>query len=357
MIRVAGIDPGTLSFDICGLQDGAVCLDLSVPSPSLSSSAAALVEPLAAHGPFDLIVGPAGYGLPLLRGEQVGEAEIAQMVLVRADERAEQVGIGGMKGIIRALLDAGLPLVFPPGAIHLPTIPAYRKANRIDMGTADKVCCAALAIYDQAQRHGLAYAETSFILLELGGAFSAALAVDGGKIVDGMGGSSGPLGLRAAGALDGEAAYLLGGDFSKETIFSGGALDIAGDGAQDAEALAAEAGSRAGWLALVESAAKAALALTAIVPRPREVLLSGRLAALPALQNELAERLAGAAPLRPVVGLGTRAKAAAQGAALIADGLAGGSFAPLVEVMQLRGARGSALDYLRLRGAGGIRIG
>ena len=47
------------------------------------------------------------------------------------------------------------------------------------------------------------------VLLELGGAFTAALAIDAGQIVDGMGGSSGPLGARAVGALDGEVAYLL----------------------------------------------------------------------------------------------------------------------------------------------------
>jgi len=356
-LRVLGIDPGTLSFDLCGLQDGAVCLDLSIPSPELGESAAALLEPLLANGPFDLVVGPSGYGLPLVRGEQVGEADIAEMVLVRADESAAQVGIGGMKAIIRALIGARLPLVFPPGAIHLPTIPAYRKANRVDMGTADKVCSAALAIFDQAQWHSLDYAETSFILLELGGAFSAALAVAGGKIVDGMGGSSGPMGLRAAGALDGEAAYLLGADFSKETIFSGGALDIAGNGAHDAAALAAQPGHRAAWLAWVESAAKAVLSLTAVVPGPKEILLSGRVAGLPALQDELGERLRAVAPVRPVAGLGTQAKAAAQGAALIADGLAGGRFAPLVDVLELRGASGSALDYLHLRGAGDIRIG
>ena len=80
--------------------------------------------------------------------------------------------------MIRALIGAGLPLVFGPGAIHLPTVPEYRKWNRIDLGTADKVASAALCIVDQASRLGLAYEETSFIMLELGGAFSAALAID-----------------------------------------------------------------------------------------------------------------------------------------------------------------------------------
>ncbi len=356
-MRVIGVDPGTVSFDVCGLRDGEVFLDLSIPSADLGADPAALVEALRAAGPLDLVLGPSGYGLPLLRGEQVGEHEIAQMVLVRADEAAESVGIGGMKTIIRALLAAGLPLVFAPGAIHLPTIPAYRKANRIDMGTADKVCSVALAIHDQAGQHSIPYVETSFILLELGGAFSAALAVEGGKIVDGMGGSSGPPGLQAAGALDGEAAYLLGAALSKETIFSGGALDIAADGVRDLEPLAADPRHRGAWLALIEGVSKAVMALSVVVPRPREVLLSGRVSGLLALQGELAERLSRLAPVRRVGGLGARAKAAAQGAALLADGLAGGRFAPLVEVMELRGASGTALDFLRLRGAGAVRLG
>src|SRR5439155_3713586 len=90
------------------------------------------------------------------------------------------------------------------------------------MGTADKVAAAALGIADQAQRFGCTRAETSFVLLELGGAFSAALAVQGGGIVDGLGGTSGPIGWRAAGALDGEVAYLAG-EVSKAMLFRGGA--------------------------------------------------------------------------------------------------------------------------------------
>ena len=195
------------------------------------------------------------------------------MVLVRADEPEDRVGVVGMRTIIRALIAAELPLVFGPGAIHLPTVPAYRKWNRIDLGTADKVASAALCIADQARRLEVGFAETSFVMLELGGAFSAALAVDGGRIVDGIGGSAGPIGARACGALDAEVAYLLGGALSKRTVFSGGAL-----------------GEEDGWLALEEGAAKAALALTVSVPAPREILVTGR-----NVPDGLAERLASAA--------------------------------------------------------------
>ena len=79
-------------------------------------------------------------------------------------------------------------------------------------------------LLDQAQRLGIDFAETSFVMLELGGGFSAAMAVDGGRIVDGLGGSAGPIGARACGALDAEVAYLLGPALSKRTVFSGGAL-------------------------------------------------------------------------------------------------------------------------------------
>jgi predicted butyrate kinase (DUF1464 family) len=183
------------------------------------------------------------------------------------------------------------------------------------------------------------------------------MAVDGGRIVDGLGGSAGPIGARACGAMDGEAAYLIGGALSKRTVFSGGALDPDGDldlGAPGAlERLREDPGARDGWLALEEAAAKAVLALTASVPEPREVLVAGRLALAPGLLAALAERLQGVAPVRSALAV----KSAARGAALLADGLAGGGSAPLVARMRLREARGGVLDHLRMYGAERIELG
>jgi predicted butyrate kinase (DUF1464 family) len=357
--RVAGIDPGTVSIDLCALHGGEVLLDQSFLSSDIAADPAPLVDALGAHGPFALVLGPAGYGLPLVPGERVGELEMALMLLVRSDQRGTRAGIGGMRTMIRALIGAGLPLVFGPGAIHLPTVPEHRKWNRIDLGTADKVASAALCIVDQAGRLGLAHEETSFLMLELGGAFSAALAIDHGQIVDGLGGSCMPIGSRACGALDAEVAYLLGPALTKETVYSGGAVDPRGELDLSAPgalaALRADPRLRDGWLALEEGAVKAALALTASVPRPREILVAGRLAGAPGLLDGLAERLAGVAGVRAVSGLGTRAKTAAEGAALLADGLAGGRYAPLVERLRLSDASGTAVDHLRMRGAESIR--
>jgi predicted butyrate kinase (DUF1464 family) len=358
--RVAGIDPGTVSIDVCALDGGEVLLEQSFRSADLAHDPAPLVDALVAHRPYDLVVGPAGYGLPLVPGERVGDRELALMLLLRSDEAGAQAGIGGMRAMIRALIDAELPLVFGPGAIHLPTVPEYRKWNRIDLGTADKVCSAALCIADQASRLDIAYEETSFIMLELGGGFSAALAIDRGQIVDGLGGSCAPIGARSCGALDAEVAYLLGAALSKETVFSGGALDPRGELDLSApgalEAVRGDPGHREGWLALEEGAVKAALALTASVPAPREIIVAGRLAGAPGLLDALTERLVGVATVTCATGLGPRAKAAAQGAAVLADGLAGGRYAPLVERLRLREASGTALDHLRMHGAGSIRL-
>jgi predicted butyrate kinase (DUF1464 family) len=354
MPRVAGVDPGTVSFDLCVLQDGEPVVEQVFETGSLGADSAPLLEALARHGPYDLIYGPSGYGLPLVAAADVGERELAEMVLVRPDERRTDAGVGGMRSLLRALAGSGLPLVFGPGVIHLPSVPAHRKYNRVDMGTADKVCAAAYAIVDQSARRAIELHETAMVLLELGGAFTAAVAIAGGQIVDGVGGSSGPLGVRAPGALDGELAYLLGPSLRKGTLFTGGALDPRGAGA-DIAALWSSPAHAEGWSALLEAVAKAVRALTVSVRMPAEIVVSGRLARLPELVATLATSLADVAPVIALVP--GAASAAAHGGALLADALVSGGNAPLADVLRLRESRGTVLDHLRVAGAETISLG
>lgn len=358
MPRVAGVDPGTVSFDLCVLEDGEPILEQVFESGALSRDGAPLLDALKRHGPYALVYGPSGYGLPLLAAADVGERELAEMVLVRPDEARAEAGIGGMRSLLRSLARSGLPVVFGPGVIHLPTVPRHRKYNRIDIGTADKVCAAACAIIDQSTRHAIPLHESAMVLLELGGGFTAALAIDAGQIVDGMGGSSGPMGMRAAGALDGELAYLLGPALGKNTLYSGGALDPAGElEITDLEALwsSPEPEHAEGWTALLEAAAKAVRALSVSVPEPREIVVSGRLARLPGVITTLASSLEDLAPVVSLVP--GRASAAARGGALLADALTGGPYAALADVLRLRESSGSALDHLRVVGADAISLG
>ena len=336
-MRVLGIDPGTISLDICGLEDGRVFLDRSIPTAEALGDPQGVARVLESVGPVDLVAGPSGYGLPLVDARQLTEDDVRLACLSAAGEPG---GIGGLSEVMRALARTNVPTIFTPGAIHLPSVPAHRKINRIDVGTADKVCAAALAIHEEAVRRDCAPSAISLILLELGGAFTAALAVDRGRIVDGMGGSSGPIGMRGVGALDGEVAFLAG-HVSKDMLFHGGVADVPGD---------------AGRAAFIEGALKAVAAMRVSAPSASRVLLSGRMAIEPWVQEPLRRALG---EVRVVEGFGSSAKHAAQGAALIAEGLAGGESRGLVDTLGLREARGTVLDYLHVidRDTAARRIG
>ncbi len=334
--RVIGIDPGTVSIDLCGLAGDHVWLDRTLPTREALADPAAFLALLTDGGTPDLIAGPSGYGLPLIAASGATESDL-RLALLSAE--GEAGGIGGLGTLLRVLAASSLPVVFTPGVIHLPTVPAHRKLNRVDMGTADKVAAAALAIAARrlgdsdslAEPPSRVTADLSFILLELGGAFSAAIAVDRGAIVDGLGGTSGPMGWQAAGSWDGETAFLAG-NVTKEMLFGGGRISDGPDG----------------FAAFIESAHKAVLGLTASVPQPEAIVLSGRYAADAEVRAALVPRLSTIAPVEVLSGFAKTAKQGAQGAAIIAEGLAGGRFSWLVDAMRLRESSGTVLDWLRV---------
>jgi predicted butyrate kinase (DUF1464 family) len=330
-MRVAGTDPGTSSLDVIVLDDGAVRDQCRFLPEQLQADPSLPVEWLRRRGPFDLIAGPSGYGLPLVRAEDCTDRDIALMTLVRPGDTGRQ-GVAGFSALLRELRKSGLPVVFLPGVIHLPTVPAHRKINRIDLGTADKLCAAALALNGLAPRYGRGYEGVSACVVELGSAFTACVVIDGGRIVDGLGGTAGPVGWGAAGAWDGEVAYLLS-PLEKRDLFAGGAASVADP----------EAGRRL----FRESLLRAVAGLWGVT-RFGHVVLSGRLTETqPDLCADVAADLTRFGEVVRPDGLsGAWVKAAAQGAALLADGLAGGRFAPLVDHLRLRDAAGTILDWL-----------
>jgi predicted butyrate kinase (DUF1464 family) len=246
--------------------------------------------------------------------------------------------------------EAGFPVYFTPGVIHLHTVPAYRKVNKLDMGTADKVCCAALAMRDQAEVYSIDYAETSFILAEIGYAFSAVVGVKVGKIVDGLGGSAGGPGFIALGNMDSELAVRLG-KFPALVLYSGGAKDISGREDLTPEELARHPERYpSAWDMLLESVAKGVAAIAVSVGAPREILLSGRLSRIPEVARALEAKLAQFGRVRRVGRKAKIAKEAAEGAYIIGEGLSGGKYRGIVDSLELRGASGTMYDYVRLKG-------
>src|SRR2546422_8631463 len=92
MPRVIGIDPGTVTLDLCGLDDGRVFLDRSWPTTEALTDPARFVAQLEAAGPLDLVAGPSGYGLPLTRVQDATEEDLRLAFLAAPGETG---GIGG----------------------------------------------------------------------------------------------------------------------------------------------------------------------------------------------------------------------------------------------------------------------
>jgi predicted butyrate kinase (DUF1464 family) len=346
-MRVVGIDPGTGSFDFFGMDGDEVILDTTVPVPQVADNPRVLLDTLRDVFPLDMIVGPSGYGLPLTPVEDITDRELTMMV---PDDKSIPL-YDGIRMVIRLMQAEGFPVCFTPGVVHLPTVPAYRKANKMDMGTADKICCAALAIRDQAELHRIDYAEASFILVEVGYAFNAVLAVDGGRIVDALGGTSGGPGFITLGAMDAELALRLG-KFPGVVLFSGGVRDMSGRDALTPEELVRErARYPEAWSMLLESIAKGVAAMTVSVEQPREILLSGRLTEIPEMAETLKASLSRFGEVRKVGRRAGIAKEAAEGAYIIGEGLLKGRYEGIVDCLDLRGASGTMHDYVTLKGA------
>jgi predicted butyrate kinase (DUF1464 family) len=335
MPRVVGIDPGTVSLDMCGLDDGRLFLDATWPTPEAVADPERLARAITASGPIDVVVGPSGYGLPLSPASAVSDDDLRLAFLSRPGDTG---GIGGIGRLARRLGETGLPLMFIPGVVHLDTVPRHRKLNRVDLGTADKVAAAALAIDEQSKRLGRELVDVSLILVELGGAFTAGIAVQQGQIVDGIGGTSGPIGWRSSGAWDGEVAFLAG-EVTKAALFRGGVETI----------LEHDPGERETAIeAYVEGIARMIAQLVCSAPDADEIVLSGRMAGDAVIVHRLGEKLGNVRRVQPLGGFASVAKQGAQGSALIADGLAGGQHRGLVERLRLQSAAGTVLDYLHV---------
>ena len=372
-IRAAGIDPGTMSMDLLGFVDDGrgirVFLDEAIPRDVVTRNPGVVLEALrrAAEkvGGLDAVVAPSGYGLPLVRASEATDCDIREATFVTREDVERRLRIIGLREVMRLFRSSGLPAWFTPGVVHLPTVPPWRKANRIDMGTADKLFTVAAALANLLDE-GVRPHDVSAIVVEVGYAYTAAIGVEGGAVVDGVGGTSGYTGYLGMGFMDAELAYALAAvepRFSKTRLFEGGAAFIPRDhDPRDLEGfvergLRGEPGYREALEALVEGVLKDIAVLLVSVEKPRWVFLSGRWVRIRAFRDYLEARISAMlsrlgieARVRLVESPGRVAKQAAFGAAVIADGLAGGRYAEVVEALRIRESRGSIFDHILLPG-------
>lgn len=369
MVRSIGIDPGTMTTDMFGFDDekDEVVADETIPREEITKNPALVLERLRAlwskHGEIHAIVGPSGYGMPLKRAKDASEEEIALATFITKADVRRRLKIVGLRELMHLAKECefNTRIWFTPGVVHLPTVPEHRKANRIDMGTGDKVYSALLAVKDQSERLGLPYEETSLILVEIGFAYTSALAVSQGKIIDGMAGTAGFPSYLGSGFMDSELAYAIANtveDFSKLNLFSGGAASLAGINPYQRsieeflELAKSDERVKEGHELLIESVMKDVASLLPSV-RPKEIVISGRFTRIPLFHEEVKSRLN---KFFSSIGLGANvvklrsrgkvSKEAAEGAAVLANGLAGGKYSNLIEVMKLRESCGTILDHI-----------
>jgi predicted butyrate kinase (DUF1464 family) len=249
--------------------------------------------------------------------------------------------------------NAGLNAYSLPGIILLPTIPQYRKINKIDMGTADKTCVAAFTIWDQAEEYKVQYSNANLICIEMGFGYNAAMAIENGQIIDAVGGTifPGP-GYLSLGQMDGELAYLLG-EFSKLKLFEAGATFIAANRILDVEDFSANLlrdEYNKAWESLKEGIIKAvALLLTSFKNQPREIILTGRLSRNKEIYNDLKQTLNEKFKIitrNPKHRFTKEAKDVAQGAAILSNGIVRGKYSGLLKQMKITETKGTVLDFV-----------
>lgn len=340
-MKVLGIDPGTTSFDLCLLEDRAVKYEESLPSVAVAQRPEEIAQKCLDLKP-DILVAPSGYGLPNRRLSQLSRQELFETTLVREGESIPV--LEGMKKLFAILKEAGTDALFLPGVIQLPTVPKWRKFNKIDMGTADKMCIGALSVEMAASTKG-GYSHVDHIVVELGGGYNCVMAIKEGKIINGIGGTlfPGP-GYRNAGAMDGEVAYLLG-SFHKGLLFEGGAGYLAGMENLDITSFNGDKYPEA-FNSFIEGVLLAVCSQRPLLPS-LEVYISGQLSKYPNIYNPIMKRLEElgyAVKSLPLLSRGS--KAAAQGYAVVGNGLSGGVYKGLVKHMMIDKASGSVLDYI-----------
>jgi len=345
-MREVGIDPGTGSFDFFGMEGDTVILDTSLPVADVAQNPLILVDTIRSTFPLDIIIGPSGYGLPTTPIASITESDLNMMV---PDDKSIPL-YEGIRMVIRLMKKEGFPVYFTPGVIHLPTVPLYRKANKMDMGTADKVCCVALALKDQAEFFSIGYKETSFIMAEMGYAFSSIIGVQEGMIVDGIGGTSGGPGFLTMGSMDAELVVRLG-NFPGAVLFSGGSKDLSDNENLTPEEMATNPDKYGASLNMfIESIVKGVVSIMVSVPQPREILLSGRLSRVAEINRILTSRLSNYCEVRTVRRKAKVAKEAAEGAYIIGAGLSGEKYRGIYECLNLGKASGTMYDFILAKG-------
>lgn len=346
MVVTIGIDPGTRSFDVVVLSDGHLVEAGSYPSSRIAREGyEGILELVRKHRP-DIVIGPSGYGTPIVCNEDIVNPRVfAEKILLltgytggslQEEIHGGEVYIGVVK-LVEALWKSGINTCYMPGVIHLPTVPLYKKLNKIDMGTVDKLAAAFYVLYWLGEK--TSYNDINIIIGELGYGYNAVLLVENGRITDGHGGTIVSTSLLSIGGLDAEIPAILGW-WSRELNFAGGVISACE--AMELEEIISSIDERCknAFLAMMNSLAKNIFALRG--KTDKQVFLTGRLSRFKIIREYLeAEGIK-----TQTVPMSLGVKEAAIGYSLLGDGLMGGKASVLFSHMKIKESCGGTLDWV-----------
>jgi predicted butyrate kinase (DUF1464 family) len=205
-----------------------------------------------------------------------------------------------------------------------------------------------LAIKDQISRLSIRANQTSFILLEMGYGFTAAIAVKNGQAIDGLGGTSGFPGFLGTGFWDGELAIRMG-KLPQGILFAGGAASIS---KKKIERIADLPRYKEAFSLVIESALKDIACLMISHPKPKEIIISGRLCREPIIYKALNRKLKkyfSNILIHRVCRTAKIAKEAAEGAVILGAGILGIKYNDIFKTLKIAQAKGTMYDYVTIK--------
>lgn len=362
LVRAVGIDSGTMSMDILGFDDEKqeVFLDKAIPREVITERPDEPIRLIKNLKNIDAIVVSSGYGIPLKKVQDTEIKEIEWATFINKDDEKRKLKIIGLRKLMKLFKESNLPAYFTPGVLQLETVPAYRKINRIDMGTSDKVFSVVQALKDEKDLYGKKPSESSFILIEIGYAYTASISLVNGKIVDGIGGTSGFPGFLGGGFIDAELCYAMASAepaFSKYRLFQGGVSEIINESSIDFfNSLVENKEPRGlnGIKMMSEAILKDLAVMLVSNPRPQRIYLSGRFTRYPTIyryiENSIKNFMSSISlriPISKVSTIGKTTKEAASGAAVLANGLAGGRYKDIVDTLEIRKSKNNIFSFIK----------
>ncbi|MGC8566963.1 MAG: DUF1464 family protein [Caldisphaera sp.] len=362
MVRAIGLDSGTMSLDILGFDDESneVFLDIAIPREVITNHPEYPIKLIEKIKDVKAIVVSSGYGIPFKRAQESSIEEINRATFITKEDENKRLKIVGLRNLMKLFRESNLPAYFVPGVIQLETIPEYRKLNKIDLGTSDKIFSVAQALKDEMDIYQKRPSFSNFILVEIGFAYIAALSIINGKIVDGIGGTTGFPGFKGSGFIDAEVSYAISSAeprFSKIRLFQGGISDLINNDNIDYFESLVKAGNEIGLVginAIIESILKDIAIMLVSNPKPEKVYLSGRFTRYKTIFSYIKKSIRDFlnnfpinAEITTVSRLGNETKEAASGAAVLANGIANGRYRDIFETLEIRNSKHDIFSYIK----------